>query len=85
MLLVNDIVKKYYLIFSLFLTSPHMKSITVTEAGPADSMKVVELPSSSPKAHEVVIGQTYAGVNYGDAIRRKRGLFKLNEHGYFMP
>lgn len=61
------------------------KAITVKEAGAADTMKIVMLPDASPKDNEVVISQTYAGVNYGDAIRRKRGLFKLNEYGYFIP
>jgi len=62
-----------------------IKAITVKEAGAADTMKVVELPDATPKDNEVVISQTFVGVNYGDAIRRKRGLFQLNEHGYFVP
>ena len=61
------------------------KAITVKEAGAADTMKVVELPEALPKDNEVVISQNFVGVNYGDAIRRKRGLFQLNEHGYFVP
>lgn len=62
-----------------------IKAITVKEAGAADTLRVVELPQATPQNNEVVIEQTFVGVNYGDAIRRKRGLFKLNEHGYFVP
>ncbi len=62
-----------------------MKAIAVKEAGEPESLKVVELPLPEPTDHQVVVAQSFAGVNYGDAIRRKRGLFTLNEHGYFVP
>jgi len=62
-----------------------MKAIGVKVAGAPIMLKVVDLPQPKPKNDEIVIKQNFAGVNYGDAIRRKRGLFKLNEHGYFIP
>jgi len=48
-------------------------------------MKLVDIPCPTPQSNEIVIEQSFAGVNYGDTIRRKRGLFELNEHGYFVP
>lgn len=63
----------------------NIKAVAVKEAGVPDTLRVVELPRQEPRDHEIVIEQTFAGINYGDAIRRKRGLFTLNEHGYFVP
>ena len=62
-----------------------MKAIAIKKAGSASSLKVIDLPQKEPNSNEVVIKQTFAGVNYGDIIRRKRGLFELNEYGYFIP
>ncbi|MBS1778036.1 MAG: zinc-binding dehydrogenase [Bacteroidetes bacterium] len=62
-----------------------MKALTVKEAGAPETLQVVEIETSNPNNNEIVITQTYAGINYGDAIRRKRGLFTLNSHGYYVP
>ncbi|MCG8344888.1 MAG: zinc-binding dehydrogenase [Chlorobiales bacterium] len=62
-----------------------MKAIAIKEAGPANTLKIVELPIPDPQENEVVIKQSHAGVNYGDVIRRKRGLFEVNETGYYVP
>ncbi len=62
-----------------------MKVIAVEKAGQPDVLKIVDLPKPVPQKHEIVIEQIFAGVNYGDVIRRKRGIFKLNRYGYFIP
>jgi NADPH2:quinone reductase len=62
-----------------------MKVIGVKKAGTAEEMKVVDIPNPLPQFNEVVIEQSFAAVNYGDVIRRKRGLFELGKHGYFIP
>lgn len=67
------------------MVTNEMKAVAVREAGSADALKVVDLPKPSLGHKQVLIEQTFAGVNYGDAIRRKRGLFELNEYGYFIP
>jgi NADPH:quinone reductase len=82
--------KKSFLIVLFSTLKPNgvvimIKAIAIKEAGEADTLKVVELPNTTPQENDVVIEQSFVGVNYGDAIRRKRGLFELNEHGYFVP
>lgn len=62
-----------------------MKAIGVKEAGGPEKLEVIELPEPSPQEYEILIEQDYAGINYGDVIRRKRGLFSLNECGYYIP
>ena len=62
-----------------------MKAIGVREAGGPEKLEVIELQEPSPQEYEILIEQDYAGINYGDVIRRKRGLFSLNECGYYIP
>lgn len=62
-----------------------MKAIVIKGACTPDELRVAEIPNSIPKDNDIVIKQIYASVNYGDVIRRKRGMFALNEYGYFVP
>lgn len=62
-----------------------MKAVAIKEPGPPHVLKVVEVPDPEPGNNQVVIDQSFAAVNYGDIIRRKRGLFKLNNLGLFVP
>lgn len=55
-----------------------MKAIGVFEAGSPEQLRVIDLPDPHPGPGEVVIRNAFAGVNHGDVIRRKRGLFPLN-------
>jgi NADPH:quinone reductase len=52
-----------------------MRSAVVDKGGPPESFRIVDLPVPSPNDSEIVIRQKYAAVNFGDVIRRKRGLF----------
>lgn len=52
-----------------------MIAAVVDHAGPAESFRIAELPVPDPGVGEVVIRQRYAAVNYGDVIRRQRGMF----------
>lgn len=62
-----------------------MRAITINKAGPAESLVIKDLPIPKPSKSEIQIEQSYAGINYGDIIRRERGLFKLNDQGVFIP
>ncbi len=55
-----------------------MKAIAITKAGKADTLTVKNRPLPDMQSNHVLIAQQYAGVNYGDVIRRKRGLFPKN-------
>ena len=52
-----------------------MHSAVIDKAGPPESFRVVDLPVPRPKDSEIIVRQKYAAVNFGDVIRRKRGLF----------
>lgn len=62
-----------------------MKAIGVKEAGGPERLEIIELPEPCPQEYDILIEQDYAGINYGDVIRRKRGLFSLNKYGYYIP
>lgn len=62
-----------------------MKAITIKEAGLPHTLKILDIPIQNPSKNEVLIQQSYGGINFGDAIRRKRGLFKVNDLGYYIP
>lgn len=62
-----------------------MKVVSVKKAGGPEVLNVIELPEPVPKEYEVVIEQTFAGINFGDVIRRARGLFELNEYDCYVP
>lgn len=55
-----------------------MKAIAVYEAGPPESLAVAELPEPMPGPNEILIQVRYSGVNHGDVLRRKRGIFPPN-------
>jgi NADPH2:quinone reductase len=55
-----------------------MKAIGVFEAGSPEQLRVIDLPDPHPGPGEVIIKNAFAGVNHGDVIRRKRGLFPPN-------
>ena len=52
-----------------------MRAAAVDKSGPPESFRIVEVPIPKPRESEVVIRQKHAAVNFGDVIRRKRGLF----------
>lgn len=52
-----------------------MRAAVVDGPGPPESFRIVEMPIPMPQASEVVIRQSCAAVNFGDTIRRRRGLF----------
>ena len=62
-----------------------MKAIIIEEAGSPEVLQFRDLPNPVPSDNEVIIEQSFAGVNYGDVIRRKRGLFQLNSAGFYIP
>jgi NADPH2:quinone reductase len=53
-----------------------MRAVVVTEPGPAESLKAVELPEPSPGQGELSIDVTYAGVGFVDTLFRS-GAFGL--------
>lgn len=53
-----------------------MKAIKIDKAGEPTILKLGDYPLPKINSDEVLIEQEYAGVNYGDIIRRKRGLFE---------
>ncbi len=55
-----------------------MKAIVINEAGPPENLILAEVPDPEPGPGEVVVRVSYAGVNHGDIIRRRRGLFPVN-------
>src|SRR6266481_4146082 len=48
-----------------------MRAIVVKGPGEADTMRVVEVPRPAPRAGEVLIKVTAAGVNRADLVQRK--------------
>ncbi len=61
-----------------------MKALGVFEAGAPENLRIIELPDPHPAASEVVIKTAFAGVNYGDVIRRKRGLFPKDKESPYV-
>lgn len=55
-----------------------MRAAVVDQAGPPEVFRVVDLPVPTATASEIIVRQSLAGVNFGDVIRRKRGLFPLD-------
>ena len=52
-----------------------MRVAVIDSAGPPESFRVEMASVPVPSASDVVIRQAYAALNFGDVIRRKRGLF----------
>jgi len=52
-----------------------MQAAVIDQAGSPESFRMIKMPVPAPKHSEVIIRQKYAAVNFGDVIRRKRGLF----------
>lgn len=52
-----------------------MRAMAISEAGPTDNFRLIELPDPQPGSREVLVRISHIGINHGDVIRRKRGLF----------
>jgi len=56
--------------------STPMRAVIVEEFGPAENLKLVEIPKPAPKPGEVVVKVAFSGVNFTDVYFRT-GLYKL--------
>ena len=52
-----------------------MRAAVVDQAGPPEAFRILQIGVPAYKESEVLVRQKYAGINFGDIIRRKRGLF----------
>ena len=53
-----------------------MRAVVVEEFGPAENMKIVDLPKPEPGPGEVVVRIAASGVNFTDVYHRT-GLYKM--------
>lgn len=52
-----------------------MKAIVIYEKGPAKNLLIEDMPDLEPGPSDAIVKVSYSGINYGDIIRRERGLF----------
>lgn len=61
-----------------------MKAIIIKHPGDVDVLNLADIPAPSPKADEILVRNSYVGVNYGDVIKRRRGGFETGGASYYV-